>query len=373
MKTRLSHRLLLRALPLCLASTALGQGAAILDQAPNQGNITFSDADCEACGSPPLGTGQQSVAEDFVVTVGAASTHFSLNEVVVWGGHYGTAAPPPTDLFTITIHSDVIGLPGIALYSETGVAHTALPTGNTIFNTNEIKYTFMLANPPQLVSGTYWLEIFNDSFGYATTWGVETGTLDPVAGRDGFSFSIVAPGSGSWNSDGYASGSIAKNFAMQIIGTGGQSTGPVQDFCTGAGCPCGNDDVTAGCTNSSGSGARLDFTGTASVALDDLGLVGANLLPGKPAMLFVGDALVNGGSGSLFGDGLRCTGGSIQRLGVLLPDSSGAANWGSGFAGSLGWSAGDLRRFQIWYRDPENSPCGFDFNLSNGLEVIWQP
>ena len=39
-----------------------------------------------------------------------------------------------------------------------------------------------------------------------------------------------------------------------------------------------------------------------------------------------------------------------------------------------GVSAGDLRRYQLWFRDPgSESPCGAGFNLSNGLELTWSP
>ena len=36
-----------------------------------------------------------------------------------------------------------------------------------------------------------------------------------------------------------------------------------------------------------------------------------------------------------------------------------------------GCAAGDVKRYQLWSRDPITSLCGANFNLSNGLEVTW--
>jgi hypothetical protein len=36
-------------------------------------------------------------------------------------------------------------------------------------------------------------------------------------------------------------------------------------------------------------------------------------------------------------------------------------------------SAGDVVRYQLWYRDPVFSPCVNGFNLTNGLEINWLP
>jgi hypothetical protein len=36
---------------------------------------------------------------------------------------------------------------------------------------------------------------------------------------------------------------------------------PGSKFCFGVDCPCGNDDPTGGCVNSSGHGAQLDASG----------------------------------------------------------------------------------------------------------------
>jgi len=150
-------------------------------------------------------------------------------------------------------------------------------------------------------------------------------------------------------------------------------------YCFGDGsgtpCPCGNSGALGegGCANSLGVGAVLGSNGVPSVAQDAFILQAANLVPGQPALLFAGLNAVNGGNGVAFGDGLRCAGGGVQRLGVVAPDASGSASWGPGIAALGGWNPGDLRRFQAWYRDPSGSPCGTGFNLSNGLEVIFVP
>jgi len=39
-------------------------------------------------------------------------------------------------------------------------------------------------------------------------------------------------------------------------------------------------------------------------------------MPNSAALYFQGTAMVNGGAGSVFGDGLRCVGGAILRLGT---------------------------------------------------------
>ena len=141
-------------------------------------------------------------------------------------------------------------------------------------------------------------------------------------------------------------------------------------YCPGNGCPCANDGLgVAGCANSTGVGAELSAFGSASVLADDLECAAEGLVPGQPALLFSGTTAVNGGSGVAFGDGLRCAGGSVARLGVESPDATGVATWGPGLAATAGWSPSTVVRLQVWYRDPLPSACGTGFNLSNGLEV----
>lgn len=148
------------------------------------------------------------------------------------------------------------------------------------------------------------------------------------------------------------------------------------DICLGDGgagvCPCANQTAGAqGCANSSGNGARLVPSGSTSVAADDLRFTGFDLIPGRAALLFVGDQLAP--SGVTLGDGLRCVGGAIQRLGVRAPQANGNANWSAGLQPVGGWQAGDRRGFQVWYRDTLGGPCGSGFNLSQAIDVTFVP
>lgn len=137
---------------------------------------------------------------------------------------------------------------------------------------------------------------------------------------------------------------------------------------TATSCPCGNLGAAGeGCGNSSGVGGKMSAMGSGSVSADDLQLMGSQLVPGGISVLFAGVQSLNGGNGMLFGDGLRCAGGQVQRLGVRLIDAGGNANWGPGL-GNLGqWQPGDTRNFQIWYQDSGGSPCGGGFNTSQAI------
>jgi hypothetical protein len=144
-------------------------------------------------------------------------------------------------------------------------------------------------------------------------------------------------------------------------------------YCLGDGtagaCPCGNPGAPGeGCANSTGQGGLLSTTGTASVAADDLQFSAMRLPPSQGAILFAGQNSLAGGTGLVFGDGLRCAGGAVRRLGIRVADSAGRAAWGPGLALSGGFLPGQTRRFQVWYKDPQPSPCGAGFNLTGAME-----
>ena len=145
-------------------------------------------------------------------------------------------------------------------------------------------------------------------------------------------------------------------------------------FCDGSGtaAPCGNTGGSdEGCANSTGSGATLGGVGSNSAWDDDLVMEGGGMLPSQPALLFVGNNTLNGGNGVPFGDGLRCAGGSVVRLGVKIPNAAGSATWGPGLGATGGWGTGDTRTLQGWYRDPSGSPCSNGFNLTGAVEVTF--
>ena len=125
--------------------------------------------------------------------------------------------------------------------------------------------------------------------------------------------------------------------------------------------------------NGTGQGGKLASFGTSSIADNSLTLRGSQLVPSQPGLYFQGNNAVNSGNGNTFGDGLRCAGGGVLRLQVRFADATGASQTSISISGSGGVAPGDVKRYQLWYRDPNTSFCGLGFNLSNGVQVTWSP
>ena len=100
-------------------------------------------------------------------------------------------------------------------------------------------------------------------------------------------------------------------------------------------------------------------------------LSASGLVGSQPGLYFQGNNAINAGAGVAFGDGLRCAGGGVIRLLVRFADGTGSSLTSIDIAAKGGVVAGDVKRYQIWYRDPNTSPCGAQFNLSNGMEITW--
>jgi hypothetical protein len=147
---------------------------------------------------------------------------------------------------------------------------------------------------------------------------------------------------------------------------------------TGTACPCGNTSIPGageGCLNSLGRGGRLARSGSASIANDTLTLHGSGM-PDSSALYFQGTSASGAGAGTVFGDGLRCAGGAVTRLGTATNSAGASSHPGpGGLALSIagGAAAGETRLYQVWYRNAANFCTPSTFNLTNGVSALWSP
>jgi len=156
---------------------------------------------------------------------------------------------------------------------------------------------------------------------------------------------------------------------------------PGVPFCFGDGsgtaCPCGNNSIPgteSGCLSSLGVGGHLTATGNASISSDSLSLNGTGM-PNSSALYFQGTTQLSGGAGTAFGDGLRCAGGTITRLGTKT-NAGGASSYPNGSQPiSIRGNnvAGNVRTYQCWYRNAAAFCTPSTFNLTNGLQIPWSP
>jgi len=147
-------------------------------------------------------------------------------------------------------------------------------------------------------------------------------------------------------------------------------------YCAGDGtvlpCPCANDSAPGaneGCLSSLGLGGKLVGAGIASIAADTVVLTGTQM-PNSSALYFQGTTQIS----TVFGDGLRCAGGSVIRLGTKsnVGGASQYPNIGEPSISLRGLiTTPGVRYYQIWYRNAAAFCSPSTFNLSNGLEVTW--
>jgi hypothetical protein len=147
-------------------------------------------------------------------------------------------------------------------------------------------------------------------------------------------------------------------------------------YCFGNDCPCDNDDPNGGSANSTGSGAVLAGSGSASISADDLTLCGTNLPQASLCLV-----LISGGQADLpFKDGKLCLApSSLKRLAKHSNSNNKGKVCYPKLVGSFldqgrVLSAGETWNFQLWYRDGgKGSPCGTHANTSNALSVTFTP
>jgi hypothetical protein len=143
---------------------------------------------------------------------------------------------------------------------------------------------------------------------------------------------------------------------------------------TAAACPCGNSGAPGnGCANSLfAAGGNLTATGNAQVSADTVLLTGTNM-PNSSVLYFQGTTQI----GAIFGDGLRCVGGMVIRLGVKM-NIGNTSSYPTGAdlpvsVKGLLPPAGGTRFYQGWYRDAAAFCTPATFNLTNGIAITWTP
>jgi endonuclease I len=157
-------------------------------------------------------------------------------------------------------------------------------------------------------------------------------------------------------------------------------------FCFGDGtqstpCPCGNNGATGhGCASSQvAAGAVLKAMGTTTP--DMLVLTASQTLPSALSIFLQGDGLV--ATGAVFGDGVRCAGGHLLRLGsrnavmgvTQYPDGADLSISARSAALGSPIAPGAMRYYQTYYRDPNLAFCaapqGNTWNVTNGVIIAW--
>ncbi|MCY2960275.1 MAG: hypothetical protein NTY35_08915 [Planctomycetota bacterium] len=220
--------------------------------------------------------------------------------------------------------------------------------------------------------------------GGAVTWASETQAQNPNANAIrwattyNFRFdSDAAPVSGVVTVGLWKPGTPTSFAAAAEVPAGGATTFA---YCFGDGsgtaCPCGNTGAPgAGCANSLGTGAVLAASGVASISADTFVIAGSGM-PDGSVLYFQGTTQQNGGAGAVFGDGLRCAGGTVTRLGTTT-NVLGASQYPAGGDPSISTrganTAGDVRTYQGWYRNAASFCQPETFNLTGGLQTTWQP
>ena len=123
---------------------------------------------------------------------------------------------------------------------------------------------------------------------------------------------------------------------------------------------------------------RLATHFAASVGADTL-VLGGSGVPNGPGLYYQAVNQLGGGNGVLFGDGIRCIGGTVIRLGIVTAAGN-ASSYPSPNPPAVnaipisvkGFNlAGDVRNYQLWYRDSPSFCTAAVFNLTNAAQVTW--
>jgi hypothetical protein len=321
---------------------------------------------------------------------GAPSVTTTVTEIkTAWGSHINspTQNPPngsPVDILMYQDpNQDSNPTDGVVLQHLTG---TLAGTGTDAFQ------TFTLS-PPVTVTG-----IFFVGAAVTATAGQFPAPLDQPknSGAAAQHSWIVGNTTGPLNFTNLSANNVAP-LELSAIGFPGQwllrvtcggGGGSIATICIphSAGvisCPCSNPgNGTSGCNNSDNTGgAVLSAIGSPSLASDTVVFSTVGEKSAALSIVVQGDA-VNGGVA--FGQGVLCAAGNLLRLyvktasagSITAPQGGDPTVSAASAAHGDTLSAGAIRYYQVYYRDPtvlNGCPATSTFNASEGKAVTWGP
>ena len=152
-------------------------------------------------------------------------------------------------------------------------------------------------------------------------------------------------------------------------------------------CPCSNPPAGPGrgCDNSAATGgASLAASGVATLATDTLVFTTSDERPTATSILLQGTTAIAGGA--IYGQGVRCLGGTLKRLFTKAASGGSitAPDFGAGDPTVSAQSAlkgdviqpGQSRWYLVYYRDPMvlgGCPATSTFNATQTGRVAWSP
>ncbi|MCY2960492.1 MAG: hypothetical protein NTY35_10040 [Planctomycetota bacterium] len=173
---------------------------------------------------------------------------------------------------------------------------------------------------------------------------------------------------------------VFTDLRLPIVDCNGNGIADTTDIANGTATDTNGNQVPDSCEcfavnfcqtspNTVGAGALMDSAGTLSLSTNNLVLIAYDAPPNVSALYFYGPNETQ----VPFGNGFRCIGNPITRLGVLQTDALGTASYPLNFnSGSLTQiTPSSTWSFQLWYRNPAAGGAGF--NLSNGRRFRFCP
>ncbi|MFT5051970.1 MAG: subtilisin family serine protease [Chlamydiales bacterium] len=298
----------------------------------------------------------ESGADWSVVNVNLQAGSWGVPPVVPTGG--GVRSDPPTDFDGS----------GKCFLTQDGPGNTDVDGG-----------------PTRLISRAFDVSAIADPYLSYARWFVATGGDDvmTVEVSNGGIWNLVESlgGTAGWEVSTFRvsdfvtpNAAVRMRFSVTDVGTGtiveaGIDQLRIVDLICQEPMPVGTNYCIAA-TNTTGVGATIGAVGSDLVAGNDFTLITGDLPAGVPGLYYFGPNQIQ----APFGEGFRCVGGATQRI---QPPAFATAQGvttrvldltAPPAAGSI--TPGANLNFQLWYRDAMGGPEGF--NLSDGLNVIWQ-